>query len=154
MHEQVMSLIHNIESNWDELVSYEEYGDLSMNFDLAIANFINANGSLDFRDYNAKNAFLDSSFSSQVTALFSSNSAFEMSESKIDLGANIDLIVKDGNTYVKISDIELETSEDMIFDISAYVDKLEALAKDNTYLSFGSSTDTQALSFMFDTFSA
>lgn len=133
----ILSSIDDIMLAWNEASRYEEKGDFEMDMMFNLDGQINTTGKISLNDYVAKTQGFDQSFVGEIEAFI--NATADGEELSISLTSDIDLISKEGQMYLQMKNIKYENSaedEFLVFNISQYIEKLEELAQDNTYLAF------------------
>lgn len=135
MKENTLSMIDELMLAWDNQTRYEEKGDFKMDMKLDIDGVVNASGKVSLSDYIAETQKLDQTFIGKLNTVFDASANGE--DMNISFWSDIDIISKDGQFYLKMKNISYSDSgEEVNLDITKYIEKLEELAKDNTYLAF------------------
>lgn len=135
MKENTLSMIDELMLAWDNQTRYEEKGDFQMDMKLDIDGVVNASGKVSLSDYIAETQKLDQTFIGKLNTVFEATANGE--DMNISFGSDIDIVSKDGQFYLKMKNISYSDSgEEVNLDITKYIEKLEELAADNTYLAF------------------
>lgn len=143
MKQDILNTLDDLMIAWNDASRYEEKGDLEMDMMLDIDGVTKMSGEFSLLDYTAETQGFDQTFMGKIDTLF--NATTDGEEVSISLSSNMDIISKDGQLYLKMHGITYSDNggeDSLILEISPYIDQLEELAKDNTYLSFGD-TDAQ-----------
>lgn len=144
---EMTKLMDSTIAHYNELTRYEETGDISTTIDLSIENFLKLQWELDISKYIIENQLFDQSFNGDIAAKYTASVA----EQNVDIafGTNLSFISKDGNSYIKFTDLNFSNSnKDIELDITPYIQKLEALSKENTYLSLASPETTAVIEIL------
>lgn len=142
INSELSTFIDSTITSWDEMTHYEEKWNFKMLIEMVLEWSGDIEGWLNISDYVSQTQLFDQHFEGEVDSFLQANIFGE--ELDVSLWSNIELIVKDGKYYLKMDNITSKnSSKNVELPIDIYIETLEALAKENTYLSL-SSPETEA----------
>lgn len=139
----------SLQKTWDSMSSYEEKGDMSMDFDMNLENLGSIDSGMSLKNYSAKQKDFDQQLSGQFEAFLSAS--FGGEDIKASGSSFIDFISKDGNMYflaknleTKLEPLELEQS----METQDIIAKLKELATSNTYIKISDPQAAQGIEIL------
>ena len=130
---------------WDTESHYEETGNLKMDMNMNIQDFLEYSLSMQLDNYKATVQWLDSSFSARTGLQATMENEYDFMN--IIFNGDVEMISKDGSYYLSIPNADVNEKNVTIFPISLekIFEKMEVLAQNNTYLEISDNQTLAAL---------
>ncbi len=119
----------------------QESGDLSINVDIDHEKVWNVSAGLELKDYTAISSGFDAQIKTDVSAFLTLENSPEAGT--FNVSAFMDYISKDGNLYVLLDDLKIDT--DKVEEMKEFIDMLTKVAEQNGYVAAESDVNAQAL---------
>ncbi len=147
LESEISAFIDSAITSWNEMTRYEEKWNMKMSLNMWIEGFWNIEWTIDISDYISETQVFDQTFAGKIESFYSASMLWQ--ELDMSLWADANIISKDGNIYLKFDNINSETSDKNVeLQLNPYIEKLNELAKENTYLSMESDDYLEAVEFL------
>lgn len=141
--EKTQQDINSIIWEFEQYFSYENKGDFEMDFNMDHESVWKVQAEMKLTDYVTQNSNFDSRFNGHLSAMINAAPKGEDAV-KLEIKSFIDFIMKDGNYYALIKDLNIVTEENLD-EVQEFIDTLKELAKENKYIELSSPENKQAI---------
>ena len=138
--------VENIMWDFENYFNYENKGDFEMNFNTDHESIWNIEAEFKLSDYVTQTSNFDSRFNGHASAMINALPKWEEAI-KWEFNSFIDFILKDGQYYTLVKDLNIVTEENLE-DFQDILDNLKTLAQENEYIIMPDTGSVEAMELL------
>jgi len=130
----LIDMLESVTVIWENMSHREEKWDFSMQLEMNIPDFMKYSLGVKINDYIAETQLLDQTFTGNTEVDVMVESYYENFGGSFS--GDVELISKDWVFYLKVDNVETNTSEELEIGVEPFLKILKGLSDENTYISF------------------